>query len=231
MIKAVFFDLFQTLVRYDPPREELVVQVLRDLGIDRDPDIFCGPLIAADEFMYGEISRHPLSLRSTEEKIGLYIEHQRIMLREAGIDADETLLRKLLGRMQQFSMNLVLFDDVTPALTDLKSRGLILGMISNVEQDMADTFNKLDLNKWLEIVVTSQDAGANKPQPEIFQEALRQARVQPSDALYVGDQYKVDVIGATSAGMKGVLIDRTDYYQEITDCPRIRSLTELTEYV
>jgi putative hydrolase of the HAD superfamily len=231
MIEAVFFDLFQTLVRYDPPREELVVQVLRDFGIDREPDIFRGPLIAADEFIYGEISRRPLSLRSTEEKIGLYIEHQRIMLREAGIDADETLLRKLLGRMQQFSMNLVLFDDVTPALTELKGRGLILGLISNVEQDMANTFNKLDLNKWLEIVVTSQDAGANKPQPEIFQEAIRQARVQPTDALYVGDQYKVDIIGAIGAGMKGILIDRADYYQDITDCPRIRSLTELTEYV
>ena len=96
---------------------------------------------------------------------------------------------------------------------------------------MADTFNKLDLNKWLEIVVTSLDAGANKPQPEIFLEALKQAGVQQSEAIYVGDQYKVDIIGATGAGMKGILIDRTDYYQEITDCPRIRSLTELIEYV
>ena len=227
MIKAIFFDLFQTLVRYDPPREELVAQVLKDFGFDCEAGMFSGPLISADEFIYREIARRPLSLRSKEEKTALYIEHQRILLTEAGIEADDKLVLGLLSRMQQFQMNLILFDDAAPAMTDLKDRGLVLGLISNIEQDMTDTFNKLELNTWLRIIVTSQDAGANKPQPEIFQEALRRAAVQPSEAIYVGDQYHVDVIGANGAGMKGVLIDRTGHYQDIADCPRIKSLTEL----
>lgn len=231
MIKAIFFDLFQTLVRYDPPREELTSQALEEIGIPRDPDIFRSPLVAADEFIYGEIARRPLSLRSKEEKTALYIEHQRIMLREAGIEADDKLVLSLLHKMQQFQMNLVLFDDAAPAMNELKSRGLILGLISNVEQDMTATLNKLKLTVWLEIIVTSQDAGANKPQPEIFQEALKQAGVQPSEAIYVGDQYQVDIIGANGAGMKGILIDRTGHYEDINDCPKIRSLTELVEYL
>ena len=231
MIKAVFFDLFQTLVRYDPPREELVAKVLRDFGISRDPVIFQGPLVAADEFMYGEIANRALSLRSAEEKTGLYVEHQRIMLREAGVDADDKLILGLLKKMQEFSMNLVLFDDVAPALTDLKGRGLVLGLISNVEQDMTDTLTRLELTSWLEIIVTSQDAGANKPRPEIFREALRRADVQPPDALYVGDQYNVDVVGAAGAGMTGVLIDRTGHYDSISDCPKIRQLGDVTAYL
>jgi putative hydrolase of the HAD superfamily len=227
MIKAVFFDLYHTLVRYEPPQEVLIAKALKDFGIDVSPEVLRRPLVLADEFIYQDIARRPLSQRSTEEKMALYAQYQGIVLKEAGIKADEKLVLGLLGKMQQFQMNLVLFDDVAPSLTDLKSRGLILGLISNVEKDMTDTLNNLGLPSWLEIVVTSQDFQFSKPQPEIFQEALRRAGVQPAEAIYIGDQYQVDVFGANRAGMKGVLLDRGGYYEEITDCPRIRSLAEL----
>jgi len=81
------------------------------------------------------------------------------------------------------------------------------------------------------VVVTSQDVGFNKPQPEIFREALRQAGVQAAEAIYVGDQYQIDVIGAKKAGMEGVLLDRGGYFAEINDCPRIQSLTQLVEHL
>ena len=37
MVKAVFFDFYNTLVNYDPPREELEARALKDLGIDVSP--------------------------------------------------------------------------------------------------------------------------------------------------------------------------------------------------
>jgi putative hydrolase of the HAD superfamily len=230
MIKAVFFDLYQTLVRYEPPREQIEAKVLKDLGIDVSPEALVRPIIAADEFIYNEIARRPLSARSQEEKYALYARYQAILLREAGIEHDQRVIPNLLAAMQQSRMDLVLFDDVAPTLTDLAAKGLILGLISNVEQDMTGTLTKLGLYAWLKIVVTSLDAGAGKPRPEIFQEALRQAGVKPSESIYVGDQYNVDIVGARGAGMKGILIDRGDYYQDITDCPRIRSLGEVSEY-
>jgi putative hydrolase of the HAD superfamily len=230
MIKAVFFDLYQTLVRYEPPREQIEAKVLKDLGIDVSPEALVRPIIAADEFIYNEIARRPLSARSQEEKYALYARYQAILLREAGIEHDQKVIPNLLAAMQQSRMDLVLFDDVAPTLTDLAAKGLILGLISNVEQDMTGTLTKLGLYAWLKIVVTSLDAGAGKPRPEIFQEALRQAGVKPSESIYVGDQYNVDIVGARGAGMKGILIDRGDYYQDITDCPRIRSLGEVSEY-
>ncbi len=231
MIKTVFFDLYHTLVRYEPPQEELEAKALKELGIEVSPEVFHRPLVMADEYIYQEIARRPLSQRSPEEKMALYAQYQAIVLREAGIEADQKLVLTLLGKMQQFKMKLALFDDVAPALDDLKGRGLILGLISNVEQDMTAALDELGLPSWLEIVVTSQDSGFNKPHPEIFQEALRRAGVQPSEAVYVGDQYQVDVIGADRAGMKGVLIDRHGYFEETTDCPRIRSLTEVAEHL
>ena len=227
MIKAVFFDLYHTLVTYDPPQEELQAGALKELGVDVQPAALRGPIVAADEFIYNEIARRPLSHRSREEKMALYMQYQETVLREANIPHDTKLVMGLLGKMQQTQMNLVLFDDVAPALTELKKRGLILGLISNIEQDIDEILTRLGLPSWLEIVVTSQDAGANKPQPEIFLEALKRAGVQPAEALYIGDQYQVDVVGASGAGMKGILLDRTDHYQEIKDCPRIRNLTEV----
>lgn len=231
MIKAVFFDLYYTLVRYEPPQEELEANALKEFGIDIDPDVFNRPMAMANEFIYQEIARRPFSKRSMEETIALYAQFQRIVLKEAGIEPDEKLVLAMLGKMQQFKTKLVLFDDVVPTLNDLKSRGLILGLISNVERDLTVTMNELGLPSLLDIVVTSLDAGFNKPQPEIFQEAMRRAGVQPSQAMYVGDQYQVDCVGADRAGMKGILLDRGDYFKEITDCPRIRSVAELTAYL
>ena len=231
MIKAVFFDLYHTLVRYEPPREELQARALQEFGIEVNPEVFRRPIVIADEFIYQEITRTPLSQLSAEDKTALYARYQRIVLKEAGIEANEQLIFGLLGKMRQFDMKLVLFDDVMPALTDLKGRGLILGLISNVDRDITSLLNELGLASLLQVVVTSQDVGFNKPQPEIFREALRQAGVQAAEAMYIGDQYQIDVIGAKKAGMEGVLLDRGGYFAEINDCPRIQSLTQLVEHL
>ena len=231
MIKAVFFDLYHTLVRYEPPREELQAKALNDFGIEVSPEVFLRPLVTADEFIYKEIARCPLSKRSDEDKMSLYAEYQRIVLKEAGIEATEQLVLGLLGKMRQVNMKLVLFDDVIPALTGLKDKGLVLGLISNIDRDITPLLAELGLPSLLQVVVTSQETGFNKPQPEIFQEALSRAGVPASEAIYVGDQYQIDIGGANKAGLKGVLLDRGGYLEDVTDCPRIRSLTEVVEHL
>jgi putative hydrolase of the HAD superfamily len=227
MIRAVFFDLYYTLVRYEPPQEELEAQALRDFGIDVPPEALRRPLMTANEFIYQEIARRPLSQRSREETMTLYFRYQEIVLTEAGLKAEPKLVYNLLGKMQQAKMRLVLFDDAAPTLSGLRKKGLVLGLISNVERDMNATLKELGLTSLLDVVVTSQDAGATKPHPEIFRAALRKAKVKPTEAIYVGDQYQVDVVGARGAGMKGILLDRYGYYEAIKDCPKIKSLSEV----
>ena len=231
MKKAVFFDLFQTLVRYEPPREELLAQALKDLGVEVDPVALRHPIVSADEFIYRELARRSLGQRTPEEKMALYMRHQEILLGEAGITPEPGLVRGVLGRMQRQKMTLVLFEDVAPVLDALKKRGLVLGMISNVDNDMSSEFERLGLTARLDVIVTSSDAGVGKPDPGIFREALRRAGVKPGEAIFIGDQYQVDVLGARGAGLEGILLDRTDYYREITDCPRIKSLAELPGYL
>ncbi len=230
-IKAVFFDLYHTLVRYEPPREEIHAKVLKGLGIDVSPAALSRPLAIADEFIYEEIARLPISKRSEEERMALLMHYEELLLKEAGIKADEQLVRGLLSRTHQAEMKLVLFDDVVPTLTELKGRGLVLGLISNIDRDMTPLFEETGLLSLLRVIVTSQDTGYNKPHPEIFREALRQAGVQASEALYVGDQYRVDVLGANGVGMRGILLDRGDYFSEAADSPRIHSLAQVLDYL
>ena len=231
MIKAVFFDLYHTLLGYDPPREELQAGVLQDFGIAVKPEVLRRPMMVADEYIYREHSRVSLGKRTKEEQMAVWAQYERILLQEAGIEADDQLILGLLGQMRQFELKQVLFDDVLPALTELRKRGLILGLISNVDQDISALLEKLELTAWLQVVVTSQHTGFNKPSPEIFQEAVKRAGVQASEALYVGDQYQIDVVGANRAGMKGILIDRIDYFTEVNDCPRLQNLMQILEYL
>ena len=231
MIKAVFFDLYNTLVQYEPPREELQARALQEFGIKVTPEALRRPLATADEYIYGEIARGSLSQRSKEEQTAIWVNYEGVLLREAGIEADESLILGLLGKMRQFDMKLVLYDDVLPTLTDLKGRGLLLGLISNIDRDMTSLLEEVGLSSKLPVVVTSQDTGYNKPHPEIFREALRQAGVQAPEAIYIGDQHQIDVVGANQVGMKGILLDRNGYFAQITDCPRVRSLTQVVEYL
>ena len=57
------------------------------------------------------------------------------------------------------------------------------------------------------MVVDSRLAGFEKPDPRIFLPALDALQVAPAEALYVGDLYEVDVVGARRAGMAAVLLD------------------------
>jgi putative hydrolase of the HAD superfamily len=231
MIKAVFFDFYNTLVGYDPPQEELEARVLRDFGIEVSPEVFRRPLVIADEFIYREHARLPISKRSKEERGALYAQYHGIILKEAGIKSSPELIAGILGKLMKLNLKLVLFDDVMPALAHLRELGLILGLISNVDRDITPVCQELGLSAWLQVVVTSQEVGFNKPQPEIFQAALKQAGVKSAEAMYVGDQHQIDVVGANKAGMRGILLDRHGYFEEITDCPRIRSLTEVAEHL
>jgi putative hydrolase of the HAD superfamily len=108
---------------------------------------------------------------------------------------------------------MVLYQDVIPALTEIKNKGLISGLISNVDKDVTTMLQKLQIKSLLDVVITSQDVGFTKPNPEIFKAATKKAGIEASEAIYIGDQYKIDVVGANNAGLSGVLLDRADYYR------------------
>ncbi|MCK5434223.1 MAG: HAD-IA family hydrolase, partial [Dehalococcoidales bacterium] len=87
------------------------------------------------------------------------------------------------------------------------------------------------LDHYLDLVVTSKEVGVDKPASPIFLAALERAGIDVSEAVYIGDQYQTDVEGARGVGINPILIDRYDLSPQVSDCPRIHSLTELAQYL
>lgn len=231
MFKAVFFDFYNTLATHDPPREQTYVDVCAELGIRVEAKALFKSLPAADMYWRDENTRRALDQRSPEEKLGFYTEYAYRILTGAGADVTRDVALQVLAKLQKFKWTYRAFDDSLPALKELKKRGLILGLISNVVQDMESVYEELGLRQYLDFKVTSADVGCDKPRPEIFQAALNKAGAKPEEAIHVGDQYELDIAGAQGVGITALLIDRNNHFTEISDCPRIQSLTEISNYI
>ncbi len=233
VIKAVFFDWFHTLARFEPPRHQLYCQVLQGFGIEIPLDEVRRGILLADQYFFEENAKSSVVKRSPEEQARVYIHYPNTILTEAGVNATKELSLKILKRVrEQFKgITFALFDDVLSTLKTLNQQNLILGLLTNLDGDMAPICRGLGLEPYLDFVVTSKEAGADKPKPPIFLAALDKAGVNASEAVHVGDQYKLDVVGARETGINPILIDRYDIYPEVSDCPRIRSLTELVQHL
>jgi putative hydrolase of the HAD superfamily len=233
VIKAISFDWFNTLVNFDPPRETLYTQAFRQFGIELFPKDVIRGILAGDRHYFEENAKSPVDKRSPEEQAKVYSYYPKAILAEAGIEATPELPLKVLVMVkEQFKgCVLVLFDDVLSTLETLKQRKLILGLLTNATKDTLSVHRELGLEPYLDFVVTSEEAGADKPKPHIFLMALDRAGVNAGEAVHIGDQYEIDVAGARGVGITPILIDRHDVYPEVSDCPRIRNLSELVDYL
>ena len=91
------------------------------------------------------------------------------------MDASEELADKVWGRVRKLPQKLALFDDALPALRGLKKVSLIIGVISNMYQDLEESCRDLGMGDLVDVAVSSQSAGAEKPHAKIFQTALDMA--------------------------------------------------------
>jgi len=231
--KAVFFDWFNTLARYEPPREELHSQALREFGIEVSPEEILPGVLEADNYFFEENANSPVEKREPGERAEVYARYQQIILARAGVKADQELSAEVMKKVGELfkGTNWALFDDVLPTLRILKQQNISLGLLTNLAKDMSLVCRKLGLEPYLDFVITPEEAGVDKPNPGIFQSALQRAGIKASAAIHVGDQYKIDVVGARGVGINPILIDRYDLYPGLSDCPGIRNLTELTKYL
>uniref|UniRef100_A0A8C6WB30 Haloacid dehalogenase-like hydrolase domain-containing protein 3 n=2 Tax=Nannospalax galili TaxID=1026970 RepID=A0A8C6WB30_NANGA len=85
-------------------------------------------------------------------------------------------------------------------------RGLRLAVISNFDSRLEEILMGLGLREYFDFVLTSEAMGCPKPDPRIFCEALRLARVEPAVAAHIGDSYLCDYQGARAVGMHSFLV-------------------------
>ena len=134
------------------------------------------------------------------------------MLESFGVTPEQAHLERY--RQMQWDLHrrdFTLRDGVVETLQALRARGLHIGMVSNIDNDQLDHLIEVaGLRDLFDSLLTSESAGSCKPDPAIFDEALRRAGCAAHEALFVGDTLAQDVAGAKRAGMRSVLIWHRD---------------------
>ncbi len=231
MYKAVFFDLVNTLVRHDPWPEERQQRALKQYDIEVPKQDLRRGFWAANDYFSREAARSPIEQRSPEDKIEVFIEFERTWLREAGVEVSREQAAKLLELLRLNTEGVVPFDDTVPALAELRNRGIVVGLVSNLDMTLEKFCPDFDLASHLDFVCVSHEVGFEKPHPEIFGVALKHANAEASEVIMVGDQFHSDIAGALGAGIKPLWLDRDGVFDDHVDCQRIGNLMEILEHV
>ncbi len=231
MVKAVFFDFYNTLVRFYPPREQTQIAAGRLCGLELDPEGIVRGYVEADRYMTEQNSRLHIQKMSPGDRLAFFARYEQRVLRGGGVDASLELAGRVWAKVREQPYGLAPFDDAAPTLRTLKGWGLVVGLISNIYQDLDALCERMGFTPYLDFTVTSRSAGAEKPHAPIFLAALARAKVQPGEAIHIGDQYGGDVVGARGVGIRPVLLDREGLLGEHTDVERIRGLSEVVGLV
>jgi putative hydrolase of the HAD superfamily len=117
-----------------------------------------------------------------------------------------------------------IYPDTIVALEMWKQQGIELGIISNFDSRLYLVLRALDLDKYFSSVTISTEANSAKPDRLIFDYA-RNKHSQTASAIYIGDSYGTDVLGAIASGLQGIWINREPKPNETR--PYICQLTEL----
>jgi len=230
MIRAILFDCWGTILH--APRLmtrdsaiEAFHRTLRELGYEVDFKDFREAYLREAEQQHREADRDYRELD--------YAERLRRVLEAIGLEGDakrlsEEIWRRYLDEWPRRSK----LDPEAPRLLRRLRASYRLALVTNFPDlpTAHRVFDTLNLWEYFDAIVVSAEVGYRKPSPIIFQKALEQLRVEPHEAVMVGDTLEADVEGAKSLGIKTILIDperaRRGEKPEGTDAI-IKSLREL----
>ena len=217
MLTTIFFDAGNTLVFAN---RERTLAPLHTRGIRPTAQ----ELYAAEREAKAELDRASGNAPYTDRQFwGTY--YSRLL---NSLDIEDSELHDALVAATRRSENWnVVLPGTRETLLQL-GRKYRLGVISNSDGGMETLLRNCGLGECFLAYTDSGNVGCEKPNPAIFRAALDQLSARPENSLYVGDVYSVDYLGATRAGMQGMLFDVSGSYRE-SGLPRVESLRELSE--
>jgi putative hydrolase of the HAD superfamily len=188
--EAVTIDAHGTLVSLRDPVPALQ-RALAERGMVRDAATIRSAFEAEVAFY---VPRSHTG-RDAQSLAQLRAECARVFVEAAGADLDDFA--------DAFS-SAIEFEELPgarAACDALRHAGLSLAVVSNWDIGLHEHLARLDLADAVDAVVTSAEAGARKPAPEVFLAALSRLGVAPARAVHVGDD-EADEAGALAAGMR-----------------------------
>jgi FMN phosphatase YigB (HAD superfamily) len=211
-LKAVLFDLFETLVRFD--RTRLPAVVIRGRTVHTTaPRLH--PILAAWVPGLGLEALYTALLESWQEaERRRAVEHREVsaaerfaaLVRHLGLDpagCPAGLMHDLIEAHRHGIAAAAWFPPHHAALlADLAPR-YRLGVVSNFDYSPTarGILEDAGVSRFFSAIVVSDEVGWRKPAPAIFEEALGQLGITAAEALFVGDRADIDVLGAQRLGM------------------------------
>jgi len=229
VITAILFDFFGTLVEYSPSRVEQGYHATHELllkeGIDISYAAFLENWVAVSEAL--DRWSRSTELEYSMEQVALqFIE--RVCPRRR---SPEFSTRLWMSYLDEWSTAIRYIPGVSELMQAL-SASFRLGVVTNTHYagHIHDHLGAMGISQHMAVVVTSIEHGRPKPHPSIFTSALERLDCAASAALFVGDSYTADYLGAKGVGMQALLIDPRRA-ASIPAQEAIESVLDVREYV
>ncbi len=230
---ALLFDLDGTLRFSEPSGDQTMLEQAAELGILCSEECRRKARQWAHEY-WANSEYLRLDLQTYGESDAAFWENYTRRTLEA-MQADPQKIDEWAVLLQQFMIENyhpedVIPPDVFPTLQALRTAGFTVGLVTNRTRPAGEYLQESGFTDAMDFTLTAGEVGVGKPHPLIFQRALEIAQSQPTQTLYIGDNYFADVVGARRAGLQPVLIDREGIFPD-ADCPVIHQIAEILPLV
>ncbi|HYR90246.1 MAG TPA: HAD-IA family hydrolase [Terriglobia bacterium] len=219
--RAVLFDAAETLFTTRGSVGEIYGSIAREYGSQAAPEVIQAAFV-----------RHfrgagPIS---TENQKQWWRDVVFRVFSDVGmVENFDEFFNKVYDRFRD-SQGWILFPETREVLDHLKRFSIKIGVISNFDDRIYSVMRSLDILSYFDSVTISSQTGYCKPDPRIFEAAIRALGVPASDILLVGDSLRDDVEAGKRAGLTAVLMDRSGRYASI-EVPRISTLKEVLSFL
>lgn len=189
MIKAVIFDMYETLITHYNCPLYFGAQMAADAGI---PVEKFQPLWRSTE------SERTVGTMTFEDVVTKILEENNCYSEEIL----KTIANKRTAVKEECFKHL--HGEIIPMLKELKERGIKIGLISNCFSEEAVVIRKSILFPYFDGVCLSYEQGVQKPDKEIYRRCMEQLDVTPEECVYVGDGGSFELETARKLGMTAV---------------------------
>ena len=189
MVKAIIFDLYETLItHFDPDWKPPKLSMADRLGIS-EQDYQKHWRRLDDKWQMGELNGYQDLLLAMCEAVGR--------------TPREAVIAELTE--EQLARTRVLYEKIESStvgmVRELRTRGLRLAVITNAGDMDTDPWSKCRLAPFFEVFIPSFDVGMLKPDTRIFEHGLQALGVNAEEAIFVGDGGSNELSGARRAGL------------------------------
>lgn len=189
MIKAVIFDMFETLVTLFEGRTYFSENMAEDIGVD---------LTQFRKAWHESEYDRSIGKMTMREGIADTLRKMGICDEEA---ADRLFEKRLAALGDTFS---AIPQESVDLLKGLKERGIKVGLITNTFSDERDKVRASELFPFFDAAMISYEQGVLKPDPVMYLKIMDEFGVEPAECLYVGDGGSKELYAARDLGMKAV---------------------------